>query len=272
MEYRIRKARGALAGFVDLLWFYDGPARPHKMERLLPDGSMELVVNLREDEVRVYDRRDHRLYERLSGGVLIGPHSDFFVIDTAEQQSVIGVHFRPGGAFPFLRLPAGELHGLHVGLEDVWGGFAGEFRERLLAAESVETRFDVLEAALVERLAKPLVWHPAVGFALREFHGAARRTIADVCEETGLSARRFIEVFRQQVGLAPKLYCRVRRFQAALRRIPTGRAVDWADVSIASGYFDQAHFIHDFRAISGLSPGEYAELRTEHLNHVPIRA
>jgi hypothetical protein len=169
--------------FVDLLWFYDGPTRPHKMERLLPMAPWN-SVNLSEDEVRVYDRRDHRLYERLSGGVLIGPHSDFFVIDTAEQQSVIGVHFRPGGAFPFLRLPAGELHGLHVGLEDVWGGFAGEFRERLLAAPSVDTRFDVLEAALVERLAKPLAWHPAVGFALREFHGAARRSIAGVCEET----------------------------------------------------------------------------------------
>jgi AraC-like DNA-binding protein len=88
----------------------------------------------------------------------------------------------------------------------------------------------------------------------------------------GLSTRRFIDVVRQHAGLAPKLYCRVRRFQAALRRIPAGRAVDWTDVSLASGYFDQAHFIHDFRAISGLSPGEYAELRTEHLNHVPIRA
>jgi len=272
MEYRIRRARGALAGFVDVLWFYDGPPRSHKMERLLPDGSMELVINLNEDEVRVYDRRDHRQYERLPGSVLIGPHSDFFVIDTAEQQSVVGVHFRPGGAFPFLRLPSGELYGLHVALADVWGHFAAELRERLIAAPSAEARFDLLEIALLQRLAKPLAFHPAVAFALGEFRGAARGAVAAVREKTGISERRFIELFRRQVGLPPKLYCRVRRFQSAIRRIPVGGTVDWTDVALASGYFDQAHLIHDFRAISGLSPGEYAELRTEHLNHVPILA
>jgi AraC-like DNA-binding protein len=261
-----------LAGFVDLLWFYEGPARPHKMERLLPDGSVELVINLADDEVRVYDRLDQRRYERLPGAVLIGPHSDFFVIDTAEQQCVAGVHFRPGGAFPFLQLPAAELHGLHVSLGDVWGGFAAEIRERLIAAPSAETRFELLESALLHKLAGPPALHRAVAFALCELDAAPRRTIAEVRDQTGMSERCFIELFRRQVGLAPKLYSRVRRFQSAIRRIPMGCPVDWVDLALACGYFDQAHLIHDFRAISGISPGEYAALRTEHLNHVPIPA
>lgn len=271
MQYRLRKARGALAGFVDVLWSYEGPSQPHQRERLLPDGSMELVVNLADDEVRVYDRRDHARFERLSGGVLIGPHSDFFVIDTAEQQRVAGVHFHPGGAYPFLPLPAGELHGLHVSLADVWGPLAAELRERLISAPSMEARFDALESVLLRRLAQSTAGHPAVDFALRELHVSPCRKIAAVRDQTGVSERRFIELFRRQVGLAPKLYSRVRRFQAALRRIPTGTGVDWADVALASGYVDQAHLIHEFRSISGLSPGEYVGLRTEHLNHVPIR-
>lgn len=237
----------------------------------MPDGSMELVINLADDEVRVYDRRDHTRFERLPGGVLIGPHSDFFVIDTAEQQRVAGVHFHPGGAYPFLPLPAGELHGLHVSLADVWGPLAGELRERLISAPSMDARFDVLESALLRRLAQARAGHPAVEFALRELHVSPRRKIADVRDRTGVSERRFIELFRRQVGLAPKLYSRVRRFQAALRRIPAGTGVNWADVALACGYADQAHLIHEFRSISGLSPGEYAGLRTQHLNHVPIQ-
>ena len=71
-------------------------------------------------------------------------------------------------------------------------------------------------------------------------------------------------------GLTPKLFCRVQRFQKVLRRIRTGREVDWTGVALDSGYFDQAHFIHDFKAFSGLSPTAYAAHRTEHLNHVPI--
>jgi AraC-like DNA-binding protein len=231
---------------------------------------MELVVNLADDEVRVYDRRDHVRFERLPGGVLIGPHSDFFVIDTDEQQRVAGVHFRPGGAYPFLPLPAGELHGLHVSLGDVWGSLAGELREHLIAAPSMASRFDVLESVLLRRLKHSSPGHPAVDFALRELHATPCRKIADVRDHTGVSERRFIELFRRQVGLAPKLYSRVRRFQAAIRRIPKGAEVDWADVALDCGYFDQAHLIHEFRSISGLSPGEYVGLRSEHLNHVPI--
>jgi AraC-like DNA-binding protein len=270
MEFRMRRPAGALAGFVEVLWYWDGSARPHAFERLLPDGSMELILNLGEDEVRVYDRRDVRLFERLEGGTLVGPHSQYFVIDTAQQGRVLGVHFRPGGAFPFLRLPADELHGQHVSLSDLWGGFARELRERVLRAATVEQRFDILEAALGARMVKPLEHHRAVRFALDEFRGGGTRTIADVTDAAGLSARRFVEVFKQQVGMPPKQYCRVRRFQRVIRGLPVAGAIDWAGVAAENGYFDQAHLIHDFRAISGLSPGEYTGLRTEHLNHVPM--
>jgi AraC-like DNA-binding protein len=269
MEFRTRRAAGALAGFVEILWYWETPAQPHAFERLLPDGSMELILNLAEDEVRTYDRRDVRRFERLEGATLVGPHSEHFVIDTAQQSCVLGVHFRPGGAFPFFKLPAAELHGLHVSLKELWGGFAREVRERVLAAKTVDARFDLVEAALAARAAKPLEHHRAVRYALGEFCSGAR-TIAEVTEATGLSARRFIEVFKQQVGLAPKQYCRVQRFQRVTCGLPAARDVDWADVAAEYGYCDQAHLIHDFRAISGLTPGEYLGLRTEHLNHVPM--
>ncbi len=133
-----------LNSFVELFWFYDGfPARTHKKERLMPDGSVELVINLNENETRIYDRENLDKCERLSGGVLCGPHSRFFVIDTAEQDSVIGIHFKPGGAFPFFKLPADELQNQHVSLEDLWGPEARTVRERLLEAPTPEIKFQV---------------------------------------------------------------------------------------------------------------------------------
>jgi hypothetical protein len=98
-----------LSNFVELFWFYDGYSPgPHSKERLMPEGSIELVINLKQDEARIYDRENLDKYARLPGAVLCGPHSSFFVIDTAQQPSVIGVHFKPGGAFPFFKMPAGE--------------------------------------------------------------------------------------------------------------------------------------------------------------------
>ena len=96
------------------------------------------------------------------------------------------------------------------------------------------------------------------------------RTIADVTGQIGLSAKRFIQVFAGEVGLTPKLFCRVRRFQRTLRAMGQGRPVEWATLAADCGYFDQAHFIHDFRAFSGINPSTYIAQRTEHLNHVPL--
>src|SRR5260221_14785766 len=112
MRYALRRPQGPLANFVKVLWFYEGFSTTHDKERLAPDGSMEVGINLIEDEVRIWDRRDLTRYERLEGAALVGPQSEFFVIDTAQQRSVLGVHFRAGGAFPFLGMPADELHGL----------------------------------------------------------------------------------------------------------------------------------------------------------------
>jgi AraC-like DNA-binding protein len=260
-----------LSDFVDLLWLYQGYSQPHDKERLLPNGSMELVINLNEDQSRVYDRHNPSQIHSTRGGLLVGAQSEFFVIDTAVQASVIGVHFKPGGAFPFFKLPAGEVHNQHVSLELVWGSGACELRDRLLEAPTPEAKFRILEASLLAHAAKPLQRHRAVSFALREF-GSCQSTpsIADITGQIGLSSRRFADVFTDEVGLTPKLFCRVRRFQKVLHRIGTGREVDWTDVALACGYFDQAHFIHDFRAFSGLSPTAYVAHRTEHLNHVPI--
>ena len=79
----------------------------------------------------------------------------------------------------------------------------------------------------------------------------------ELAQEAGLSRRRFAQVFREQIGLTPKLYCRLQRFQNALKQIASGASVDWAQIALAAGYCDQAHLAHEFRVFSGLSPSTY---------------
>jgi len=272
MEHYLCKPPPPLDRFVEVIWTSADKGRPHPRERLLPDGSTELVFNLHEERIPIYDSESFDRCKTFRGSVVCGPHSRFFAIDTAEEFNVAGVHFKPGGAYPFLRLPGEEIHNLHVGLDALWGARAGEVRERLLAAKTPQMKCRVLEEALLAQAAGPPERHPAVAFALNEFHGAPEtQKISEVTDRVGLSARRFIDVFRKEVGLTPKLFCRVRRFQKVLRHISGGRAVDWAEIALTCGYFDQAHFIHDFRVFSGINPSSYLADRTSHLNHVPIR-
>jgi AraC-like DNA-binding protein len=264
-----------LAALVDLFWYYRGLARPHGKERLLPTGTQELVINLRENRIRTYDADRLDLLRELPGSVMSGPHSRYFVLDTRDESDVIGVHFKPGGAFPFLRPPAGELRDRQVGLEALWGETENALlRERLLQASGADAKFAVLEQALLRQLRHAPERHGAVAQALRCLDQAPRlRTIAEVSAGIGLSSRRFIELFTAQVGLTPKLYCRVRRFQRVLQAVWHKRRVDWSAVALDCGYYDQAHFIRDFRAFSGLNPSAFLDLRGDchdYLNHVGI--
>lgn len=185
--------------------------------------------------------------------------------------SLIGVSFKPGGAAPFFPLPASELHNRHVSLETLWGTSAAELREQLLSVDATQARFTLLEESLLAHVSRPLLWRPAVAFALAELQTFTHtRTISEVIEQTGLSARHFIQIFDEAVGLTPKQFYRVRRFQEVLRLIEKGGPIRWTDVALACGYFDQAHFIHDFRDFCGLTPGTYLAQRGEFRNHVPL--
>lgn len=274
MLMRIRKPIPQLSELIDVFWWWKGGPRPHAKERLLPDGAAALVVNLREDRSEFYDPVSLSPSLRLPGAIISGPRCEHFVIDTEEQRHVAGVQFKPGGLATFIGMPASAVMNRHVALEDVWPRSAAlRLRERLLAtADDPAGSLNVMEGALLERARSKPALNPAVPFALREFSSVPHtRTVADVTAQIGLSPKRFIDVFRNEVGLTPKVFCRVRRFQAVLRCIQQGKHVDWAGTALACGYFDQAHFIHDFRAFSGLNPSVYLEQRTEHLNHVPLR-
>jgi AraC-like DNA-binding protein len=263
--------RSPLSQYVNLLWLYEGYTQPHAKERVLPTGEMQMVINLVDEQSCIYDRNDTNRYQTFRGPLLSGAHSQYQVISTAAQAFVIGVHFRPGGGFPFLRMPAGELRDISVPLDALWGRGAIDLRDQLLEAATHEARFEILERVLLAELTRGLHRHGAVGFALRQFLAAPHTTtISAVTERIGLSPKRFIQVFRDETGFTPKVFCRIRRFQQALDLMEGRKNVEWAKIALDCGYFDQAHFIHDFRAFSGINPTTYLAHQTPHRNHVPL--
>jgi AraC-like DNA-binding protein len=250
-----------LRDFITDFWLYDDYTPRHSSERILPSGTLELVINLREDELRIY--HPERPCQRLSGALVSGAYNGFFGSDTAEEASIMGVHFKPGGAFPFLGAPAGELSGAHIDLETLWGRSAVALRERLCAAATPSERFRLLEAALLARLVRPPEHHYAVPAALEAFtQPEGLVSMREAARRIGLSQRRFIQVFTAEVGMTPKAFCRVQRFHRALSLARGAAAPDWARLAVDCGYCDQPHLIRDFVAFSGFTPAEYFRHRS----------
>src|SRR5215472_354774 len=266
MLFRWYKPVPPLSDFIEHFWQYEAYASAYVHERILPTGSFELVFNLCDNQLRIYED-EPRLRSCYSGAIVSGPYEGFFVTDRAEDASVLGVHFKPGGASPFFGLSAYELANTHLDLALVWGPDAEDIRERLAVAPSSAHRFRVLESALLSRLRLPLEHHPAVSLALHGLRsGNSHAVVRKLAREAGLSDRRFIDVFRSEVGLNPKLFSRIERFQRVLAAVDPLPEPEWEQVALEHGYFDQSHLIRDFVEFSGLGPADYLR-RLKQLRH-----
>jgi AraC-like DNA-binding protein len=267
--YRLKPTM-PLAAVVECLWYWEGAPGPHLQERLLPQAQSAMILNLREEPIAIYE--DDRGARRYGTAVFSGARSSCFTIDCNQQERVVGVQFAPGGAFPFFRMPMSELEDASFDMADLWGGEAAWVRERVLAAPTPRAMLHVLEQCLIERLRAPDCLHPAIIYMAGELDICDRPArVQAVTQQIGLSQRRLGQIFHEQIGVSPKTFHRVRRFQHTLQRLRGVRRVDWAELAIECGYYDQAHLSHDFRNIAGMTPSAYLAAATEHLNHVPLR-
>jgi AraC-like DNA-binding protein len=256
LEFSHRVPGKPLSDFVKLFWYWTGYPQPLARERILPMGSVELVIQLNNP--------------RVSQSGMTGPRSESFLIERRATDKLLGVHFNPGGAFPFLGFPYSEIHNKQITIADLWGErLAGRLLCLLNDASTIEQKFQTLERWLLGIASRPFKHHPAVTFAVEPFRrNPAISSSAKVAESVGFSQRRFIELFCNEVGMTPKLFCRVERFQHVIHAIGQKADVDWITLALDHGYSDQSHFNHDFRAFSGLRPTEYLGLRTANHGHV----
>lgn len=269
MIYRTYVPQSPLLQFVEFLWMREGDHLSPAQTRLLPMGTVELVINLHEDIIPLFDRQSRVQQGSTNGVMLCGTHSESFIAHVDSKISMMGVHFRAGGGAAFFELPAGELHNEKISLDELWQGHAAELRDRLLQASTPETRFGVLENFLMQMLRSPSR-HPAVDFALQQFQRSPTASISTVTDQIGFSIRHFNQLFRDRVGVTPKLFCRVYRFQQVLDLLLGKTQVDWMDIVFTCGYFDQAHLIHEFRTFADCTPTEYLSQRGFHPCHMVL--
>ena len=263
-----------LAAYVEWFWFFEDLYPPHRREHVLPDGSFELIIDLRDEPRRLFHRSDSARDQIFREAWMSGAQSRFITIDALPGSSMIGVHFKPGGASAVLGMPADELRDQVVELDAIWGSDASDLRDRLLVARTPEGKFRILEQSLRVRLgsrASHAMQERRICWARDRFvENGGCSDIASVVGQLGISHKHFIDQFRRQVGLTPKLFCRIQRFQRVLSEVTSRRSVDWADLACSCGYFDQAHFVHDFQEFSGLNPTTYAVAPPEYPNFVPV--
>ncbi|WP_346759342.1 AraC family transcriptional regulator [Agaribacillus aureus] len=247
--------------YVKMIWYHNATVSYEK-ERILPTGTVELIINLG-SPTQVF----------LDNGIQVnkefwvcGMHTGSILHQPIAETHMIGVSFKPFGALPFLKVPMSELKNSLVNLELIWGNEPFELKQQLLAQKSVRDHFLTVETFLTAKLsnrqnhfAAIIAWLDLQLSSSREVH------LEDLYQKIGYSKRHIIQEFRKFVGLTPKDLKQIYRFNDALKAIDPNQ-INWTSLALTCDYYDQAHFNNQFKNFSGLTPSEYVQFRNQFLN------
>lgn len=257
-----------LNSYIEDLYYFDGPA-PYPSQKVLPVASLNVMLNLG-DPFQVYEPDQAEPFVTCTESWWVGLWSTYHIVDWPLNVQYFGIHFKPGGAYPFLQLPLSELNSQVVPLDAIWGKYAAEMRQRLAAVPSIQTGFDLLERLLLDRLSEPPHGLDVVQYAVEEIarhHGAL--SIQVLSDDIGISQNHLGTQFKRMVGIPPKELARFYRFAHVLRSIDSAQHVDWTLIAHESGFYDQPHFNKDFVAFTGHNPTNYLRLRRRVHNENP---
>ena len=242
-----------LDAHVEMFWFVAGRAN-YERDRRLPTGRAHLLFNLASPPT-LFAREDCMSADRTFPTCWIAGQCGSYIETGSHGETVLlGAQFRSHGAWRLLRIAQHELCDEVIELEALLGDRILRLRQRLLEAASPDRCFALLEHWLLGRLAGGREVHPAVLEAGRVYsatHGQA--DLKALSRHTGLSREHLIRRFREQVGLTPKAYANILRFNRALDLAHRGDSA-WTDIAHACGYYDQAHLARDFRRYAGRAP------------------
>jgi AraC-like DNA-binding protein len=255
-----------LRSWVRSLWYCRAPRFSHGRERVLPNGCMQIILNLSRNYLTDCGE-DGKGNRRLPRAIVVGTRARYGVVDTADMEEMVGILIEPGGFAELFRERADLFFERSIGLEEVWAGTS--LTDRLCESPTPVEKLRTLEGLLSGRLHSGTRRSEMIDQAMHLFREKGF-CVAECARSVGVSERRLSQVFREQVGLSPKMWCRIHRFQTAVRALHNGVDVPWTELALRCGYYDQSHFANDFRAFSGINPTTYSAHRGPWQNHVPI--
>lgn len=239
-----------LRPFVESLWYHEA-VLPNRTERVLPSGKAQMLVDLAE--------------QTKLGIFLCGPATSAHFVSTRAMRRILGVSFRAGGAYPFLGVPCVKLQDLEVDLNEIWGPSGSFVREELSEKPTPHAMLETLERRLEGRLDLNLNDDgPLVRFAISCFE--QNQSVSKTLQSANVSRGHLVRAFSRHVGLSPKQYSALARFQRVVKHLALCKD-DLASTAVVCGYYDQAHMTHAFRKYSGITPGTYVG-RAGAPNHV----
>jgi AraC-like DNA-binding protein len=257
--------------FIEALITFEGIQHGHNVDRFLPNGDCEILIDLLDGPQYIYDNNTLKEIQACHHVWASGVRTEPITIPSGNNAAMMVIAFKKGMAAPFFPFPMSEIADAVVDADLVWGHDFGLLREQLIEARTPELKFAIVEQFLIGEFLRKLEVDPCVAFAVGEMtQRPDSLSIGRMNQQIGYSQKHFTDIFRRAVGITPKQYLRIMRFQRAVQTIDAASQPDWGRISLDCGFYDQSHFINDFKHFSGFTPDEYARIHTNYQNYIPV--
>ncbi len=271
MVFKLHTPSYPLHIFIESFIYYRDFNPVHSIDRFLPDGNINVVFDLTDYPKYIYDNDTLKEIQTCRSVWFSGIRNNYISIPSGRDSEMFIINFHKGKAYPFVQMPLHELTDSVVDGDLVLTNEIMNLREMILSIENIDQKFFAAEKYLLKHYSKKLGVIPVIEFAVNKIvHSPSQSSIKNISEKIGYSQKHFIKLFKENVGLTPKSFLKVIRFQKAVHEIEISHKIDWTAIAIESGYYDQAHFIHDFRNFSGFTPEQYIQMKNDQLNYVPV--
>jgi AraC-like DNA-binding protein len=253
--YREFEASPALCPFVERIWWLEGAAGEIAAEPIPPDGRTEIIVHGGDPFAQLDESGGVRVQDR---ALFAGQLTRAVKLQPRGYARIVGAHLRPHAAHALLGASQRGLTDAIVDLRDVHRPLARRLRDDVAGRESGEAMVAALSAALESHASPARLAGPTAAAVAIATGRKGLVQVGDLAGELGLSARQVERLFDERVGIPPKFFLRVVRFQEVLRGIrQETNATTWAARAAEHGFYDQAHFIRDFKRFVGEPPGAW---------------
>jgi AraC-like DNA-binding protein len=271
MIFRVHRPGPPLHRLVHEMVYYADYVPDHHLERVLPDASVNLIIDLDTGAKHVFDNDSLAKISAYRKAWVSGVQRGFLTIEATPNSSMLVVRMKPGWAASLLGVPLKEISNQVVDGDLVFGSDLWTLRDELLEIPTPEGKLKRLERFLCDRLRPQMIPHGAVEFAMRTLSATADGlTVNRVHLDVGFSRKHLAGLFEHWVGITPKAYQRICRFQQVLAEIERHQKVNWTRLALDCGYYDQSHFINEFKQFCGMNPSQYLVEKGEYTGFLPI--
>lgn len=257
MRYREFKPSPLLSKYIECFWVLksDSKAVSSAPQKILPDGCVELLFHFGDPVKRHISENKVIIPPR---SYISGQIKSYLLIEPTGRMGTFGIRFRPWGAHAFWDLPIHELTEKVVDLRSIWGKQAEQIESIIFDSRTDRERLRALNRFLTNQLNLNYRIDPALKYALRNIlRTEGQITIDCLTQNISISGRHLERKFHHIVGLTPKVFCRIIRYQRIFRIIEKNGLPKLTSVAFESGYYDQPHFIREFKEFSGQNPKAY---------------